>query len=88
MKILIAHIPPTADSALFRARHPDSWWWTPDHDFLSSILYTLQGANWQRAGGKGQTPSRIERPKDKKRPARQVRSAEELAKRKQKLKRR
>ncbi|WP_094359905.1 hypothetical protein [Mycobacterium marinum] len=45
--------------------HPFSWWWTAEHDFLSRILYTLQGANWQRAGGRGAEPRMVERPDDK-----------------------
>ena len=33
-------------------------------DFLSAILVTVQGANWQRGGGKGALPERISRPSD------------------------
>ncbi|PKQ59814.1 hypothetical protein B5566_02440 [Mycobacterium sp. MHSD3] len=28
------------------------------------MLFTLQGANWQRGGGKGDKPKRLERPND------------------------
>jgi hypothetical protein len=65
LRTLLEHLPPTADSAYFRALHPKSWWWTPEIDFLSAILYTVQGANWQRSGGKGADPERITRPSDK-----------------------
>lgn len=51
---------------------------------MASMLLTLQGANWQRGGGRGEKPKRIERPKDT--PAAAV-SASELAARKEKLKR-
>ncbi|KZM68478.1 hypothetical protein [Nocardia terpenica] len=60
--VLVAHLPPTPDSALFRARYPRSWYWTADIDFLSMILYTLQGANWQRGGGQGDKPTPVTRP--------------------------
>ncbi|ARG91394.1 hypothetical protein C3472_25030 [Mycobacterium kansasii] len=43
------------------------------------MLQAAQGANWQRSGGKGAPPRRIERPDD--RPPR-VRSASELEARK------
>ncbi|MBF6333446.1 hypothetical protein [Nocardia transvalensis] len=55
-------MPPTPDSALYRARYPRSWFWTADLDFLSMILYALQGANWQRSGGQGDKPTPIARP--------------------------
>lgn len=84
MKILIQHLPPSPDSAYFRARYPQSWWWTPDHDFMSSILLALQGANWQRAGGKGEKPKRIERPKET--PKTNIGGLDDLTNRKAKLK--
>ncbi|WP_197522008.1 hypothetical protein [Mycobacterium gordonae] len=60
--------------------HPGSWWWTSLHDFQSMILQAVQGANWQRSGGKGNAPKRIQRPDD--RPP-QVRTASELAARRE-----
>ncbi len=61
-------MPPTADSALFRARHPKSWNWDRNTELLSYILYAVQGANWQRAGGDtnpaNQRPELIERPSE------------------------
>ena len=70
---------------MFRARFPQSWWWTADHDFMASMLLALQGANWQRGGGKGEKPKRIERPKDiPVTPG--IRTAADLAARKEKLK--
>lgn len=85
MKILIEHLPPTGESAYFRSRYPRSWWWNPTHDFMASILLALQGANWQRGGGRGEKPKRIERPKDIP-VATGIRSAADLAARKEKLK--
>jgi hypothetical protein len=58
-------LPQSAESAVYRAKHPRSWWWTAEHDFLSLILQSVQGANWQRAGGRGNPPKRIERPDDR-----------------------
>jgi len=58
-------LPPTEASAYFRARHPNSWWWTPDTDFLAAILCAVQGGNWQRGGGKGAQPAPVKRPSDK-----------------------
>lgn len=62
LRVLIEHS--SRDSALYRARNPKSWPWTVDTDLLAGILFTLQGANWQRAGGKGEKPKAVERPKD------------------------
>jgi hypothetical protein len=53
-----------ADSALYRSMYPKSWAWDMDTDLLSAILHTLQGANWQRGGGKGARPKPVQRPKD------------------------
>ena len=67
-------------SALWRARHPRSWWRTPETDFIAGQLFALQVANWQRGGGKGQKPEPVKLPED--RPV-SVKSNEELkAKRK------
>ncbi|QLF84238.1 tail assembly chaperone [Mycobacterium phage Soul22] len=72
---LITWLPPNGDSSYYRSLHPRSWWWTPLFDFLAMILVTLQGANWQRGGGKGTRPKIQKRPSDKP-PA--VRSVAEL----------
>lgn len=48
------------------------------------MLVVLQGANWQRGGGKGEKPKRIERPRDDT-PIVGVRSAADLAEKKQRL---
>lgn len=61
---------------------PRSWWWTNDTELWSAILHVLQGANWQRGGGKGAKPKRMKRPKDG--PI-EVHSAEELAEKKRDL---
>jgi hypothetical protein len=83
----IAHIKPDGDSAFYRARYPNSWWWTPQIDFLAGILYAGQVANWQRGGGKGSRPKQPKRPKDRSMSARKhdPQNASELAARKQKL---
>lgn len=54
------------DSALYRARHPRTWRWGLDIEFLSAILHVLQQANWQRGGGKGNKPKPVRRPTDTK----------------------
>lgn len=79
----VEHLPPTPDSALYRARHPNSWWWTPEIDFLSAILVTVQGANWQRGGGRGAQPKRVERPTDT---PKKTATPDELAERKRRNK--
>ena len=52
---------------------------------MASILLALQGANWQRGGGKGEKPKRLERPKETPSTA-GVRTPEDLAARKAQLK--
>jgi hypothetical protein len=52
------------DTALYRSRYPKSWSWDTKVGFLSEILFVLQGANWQRQGGKGDRPKRVSRPSD------------------------
>ena len=64
-KNFLQWLPPTGESAYFRARHPNSWWWSADTDFLSAILCAVEGGNWQRGGGKGKQPSLVKRPSDK-----------------------
>ena len=65
----VNNLPPTGDSALYRARYPKSWWWHPAFDFLAAILNTLQWANWQRGGGRGDKPKPIKRPQEQSRKA-------------------
>lgn len=83
----IAWMKPDGSSALFRAQHPNSWWWTPELDFMSALLYTGQVANWQRGGGKGSKPKPTKRPKDRPISARKhdPKDADELATRKQRM---
>lgn len=83
LRDFIRHLPPDGSSALFRVLHPKSWWWTPDHDFFAALLTSLQLANWQRAGGKGDRPKPVKRPKED--PRRGPKSAKDLAERKQRL---
>lgn len=61
---LVAHLPPTGESALYRARFPKSWWWTHETDLLAAQVHALQGANWQRSGSKGDPPEVIMRPRE------------------------
>ena len=84
----LQHLPPTADSALYRDQHPKSWWWTADHDFLAAVLTSIQWGNWQRGGGKGDTPKPVKRPleKPKKSAGAVPTTSHELAKRKNALK--
>jgi len=86
----LTHLPPSADSALYRDQHPQSWWWTPDHDFLAAVLTSLQWANWQRGGGRGDKPTPVKRPLEKPKQADGAvpKTSEELAARKNALKRR
>jgi len=87
LRDFIAFLP--LDSALFRARNPKSWWWTPEHDFLGAIVTSLQWANWQRGGGKGDKPRPIKRPQEKVRSRVKIdpQSADELAAKRERLKR-
>lgn len=42
-----------------RAAFPDWEWDRVDNWFASQMLLALQGANWQRSGGKGERPKRV-----------------------------
>lgn len=59
-------LPPVPETALFRAKKPKSWWVTPTHQLLAGVLYAVEGANWQRSGGKGQAPKPVDFPEDRK----------------------
>lgn len=61
-RIFVEHL--GLKSALYRSRHPKTWPWGVDTEFLAAILFVLQGANWQRSGGKGEKPKHVKRPKD------------------------
>jgi len=60
----VEHLPPDPSSALWRARFPRSWWWTPEVGFQAAILHATQSGNWQRGGGRGQRPKPIQKPVD------------------------
>lgn len=62
--VWLKHLPASSESAYYRARYPESWHWSTEMDLLSLILHAVQGANWQRAGSKGEPPALIERPTD------------------------
>jgi len=65
LRDFITNLPPTADSAFYRIQHPQSWWWTPEIDFLGAVLTAIQWGNWQRGGGKGDKPQPVKRPTEK-----------------------
>jgi hypothetical protein len=69
LRDFIIHLPPSKESAFFRSQHPESWWWTPELDFLGALLTAMQWGNWQRGGGKGDKPKPVKRPVDKPRAA-------------------
>lgn len=64
LRDFVNHLPPSGDSALYRSRYPQSWWWNPSFDFLSAVLNAVQWGNWQRGGGKGDKPKPVKRPKE------------------------
>jgi len=49
-----------------KLRGPMAAWDDTTPLLLRQVLFTLQGANWQRGGGKGQKPKPIELPDGKK----------------------
>lgn len=70
------------DSAVYRHKFPESWWWTPQLDFLGAVLNAIQWGNWQRGGGKGEKPKPVKRPAAKKQSKNGPKSAKELKERK------
>lgn len=57
-------LPPTGESALYRARFPRSWWWTPEIGFYAAQLHSTQMGNWQRGGARGSKPKPVTKPAD------------------------
>ena len=88
LKDFVTHLPPTSASAFYRHTYPQSWWWTPELDFLGAVVNAVQWGNWQRGGGKGDKPRRVTKPADKPlaAPGTAPTSAEDLKARKAKLK--
>jgi hypothetical protein len=88
LKDFVTHLPPTSASAFYRHTFPQSWWWTPELDFLGAVVNAVQWGNWQRGGGKGDKPRRVTKPADKPvaAPGTAPTSAEDLKARKAKLK--
>jgi hypothetical protein len=88
LKDFVNHLPPSPSSAFYRHSFPESWWWTPELDFLSAVVTAVQWGNWQRGGGKGDKPRRVTKPVDKPRsaPGTAPTSADDLKARKAKLK--
>lgn len=64
LRDFLAWLPPTGQSAWFRAKRPNSWWVTPELQFLAAMLYALEGANWQRGGCNGNAPKPHKFPDD------------------------
>jgi hypothetical protein len=83
LRDFVGNLPPSPDSAVYRAQYPKSWWWTPEFDFLAATLNALQWANWQRGSGKGEKPKPVKRPKEQ--PKNGPISAEELQARKKSM---
>jgi hypothetical protein len=79
-------LPPTGDSAWYRARKPNTWWVTPELQMMAGLLYASEGANWQRGGGKGSQPKPFKFPVEPK--VGDIDSAQKLIDRKQRLQRR
>lgn len=85
LRDFIANLPPSGDTALYRVQNPRSWWWTPDMDLLAALLNTMQWANWQRGGGRGEKPKALKRPKED--PKKGPKSADDLQSRKSAVRR-
>lgn len=67
LRDFVKWLPPTGDSALWRARKPQSWWVTPEYVAIRNLQYVGELANWQRGGGKkaGAAPKPPKFPEDK-----------------------
>ena len=78
-------LPPTGECAYWRSKKPRSWWVTPDLQLLAGVLYAVEGANWQRGGGKGSPPKPVKFPEDREVP---IKDLDELNARKDEIKRR
>ena len=52
-------------SAIARCELGESAFWTVDTHLLAGVLDALNGANFQRGGGKGKKPTPIPRPGEK-----------------------
>lgn len=87
LKDFLSYLPPSGESAVFRVRFPQSWWWTPQFDFLSAILTSTLWGNWQRGGGKGDKPKPVKRPKEIRASKNDPSSADDLRARKNRVKR-
>jgi hypothetical protein len=76
--VRISALPP--ESALQRKLAGPSAAWSPEALLLRRIDLHLAGANWQRAGGKGQRPKPIELP-GQRRTRQQKKPADDIARR-------
>lgn len=59
-EVLIEHLPLSHESAWYRARNPDDYWFGPTEQLSAAILHAVQSGNWQRGGGKGSRPTMFE----------------------------
>lgn len=66
-KDFLENLPPTGESAYWRAIKPRSWWVTPEYVAIKHNTYAVELGNWQRAGGKkaGAQPKPPKFPEDK-----------------------
>ncbi|MBO0596592.1 hypothetical protein I2485_06845 [Nesterenkonia sp. E16_7] len=63
LEVIVAHVPRT--SALGRALGGEQADWGAAEYLLAGVLDALNSGNWQRGGGKGSKPKRVQRPGDK-----------------------
>jgi hypothetical protein len=64
LTVLIEHLP--RDSATLQKLLGHEYVsWGPTEHLLAVVVDVLQGANWQRSGGKGSKPKPLPRPKSK-----------------------
>ncbi|GEM_PF-2549822 len=86
LKDFLQWLPPSGDSAWYRARKPQTWWVTPEMQLMAGLLFAVEGGNWQRGGGQGPQPKPVKFPEEMKLGG--IDSAKDLAERKERLRRR
>lgn len=64
LSVLIAHLPDGSSTRAELVGHDYASWGVSEH-LLAVAIDVLQGANWQRGGGKGSRPKPLPRPKSK-----------------------
>lgn len=63
IKTLVEHLPD--DAATWRSVHGEAASWTRADVFAARAVFALEGANWQRSGGKGRRPQFVGPPPSK-----------------------